>query len=378
MRQLLVWTPLAVLLLAGVTSAQTGTQPGRSPADPMSSMWNPQMMIERSVKQATERYHLTPQQEQLARKMTTDGVNAFLDKHEMELRSLVSQAIQARMSGQAPTPDQAKAWAEKAMPLFEEAKKLILDGNRQFRDSLSDEQKKTFDEDQKTMQQQFVTSGDTLGRWSTGGFDPVNDWNPRPVIPNRSHTYSEFDRFDRYARRFISNYKLDSSQASQVLAIAAESRKRAEEYHSSHKADIQTARSRVQELSRDPRNRQQYVEAVRQLTDLNKPVNDLFGEMRDRLDLVPNDSQRKAYNTEVQDHRTAWREQMRRRDPASTAISSASQIATSQGAASRTASSRVAQTQATRPTPAISRTTTTGPALRPVVSRPSKAAGAAK
>lgn len=365
MQQLVAVTSLTVVLAAaGAAVGQVATQQPQAAPDPMSSVWNPQMMIERSVKQATQRYHLTPAQEQVARKMTTDGVNAFLDKHEQDLRDLLRQAIQARLSGQTPTPDQAKAWAEKARPLFEEAKKAIVDGNRQFRDSLTDEQKKTFDADQKDMEQQLNFNAGTLDRWSRGEFDAGRDWNNgRDSQAPTSQPRPELDRFERYARRFIENYKLDAGQIAQVMGIVAQNRKRAEEYWYSHKTDMQVVRSRVQEFSRDPNDRQRYLEATRQLAELNKPVNDVYNEMRERLDLIPTESQRKVFDETSEARRQAWRDQMRR--GSETTVSSTSQTAASQS----TASSQ--QILADEGAAVTTRSATSRPtATRPLATRP--------
>jgi len=306
MRQLLVLTSVTFILAAGLVWGQPANQPPQRSGDPMSSMWNPEMMINRSVQQASRRYNLTPEQEEVARKLTTDGVNAFLDKHESELRSLIGEALRARMSGQPPTAEEVKKWTERAAPLFEEAKKAILEGNRQFREVLTDEQKKGFDADQKLIEQQFAATGEMFERWKKGDFDPVNDWIDRQrPRPDWRESRPELDRFERYARRFIDNYKLDSTQATQVMSIVADSRKRAEEYWYSRKTDIEAARARVRELASDLKNRQQYLAATKQLTELNKPVNDLYNEMRRRLDVIPTDAQRKAFEASAQARRVS-------------------------------------------------------------------------
>lgn len=358
MRQVLVLVIFASILAAGPAMGQPARSQAQAPAgeDPMSSIWNPQLMIDRSVKAATKRYNLTPDQEKLARQMTTERVGIFLDRHERDLRDLVREAIQARFASQPPSPEKVQAWARRVGPLFEEARKEILQGNQEFRNALTDEQKKAFDTDQQVLQRQFGQTEQMLTRWKDGGFDASRDWThsrqrpePRPIRP-------ELDRFQRYARRFIEDYKLDAGQTTQVMAIVTESRKRAEEYWYSRKADIEVTRQRVQELSRDPNARQQYQAASKQLSELNRPVDDLYEEMKARLDQIPGEAQRQARDQEMQTRRQRWRDQMRDSGRGPVAVSS--QTSATQAVASGPASRPVAQ----------------GPGSRPASTRPADAA----
>jgi hypothetical protein len=371
MRQL----PLYTILLVGITLGTALAQEANGPRGPDSqraqnfmSMWNPQVMIDNSVKQAVTRYNLTPEQEQLARKMTTDGVNAFLDKHEAEMRGLVRDAIQARISGNAPTPAQVQEWSQRAAPLFDEAKQEILKGNQQFRDSLNEEQKQTFDADQKILQQQLASSREKLDLWTKGKFNPETDWmnppRPRPTAtgPNRP----ELDRWDLYVRGLISRFKLDPAQISQANAILSDSKSRATEYYFSRKAEIEAASLRVKEVQADPNLKSQVAEARKQMEDLNKPIDTLYAEMQQRLNQIPTEAQRKANEAEVQARRERWRN--RNNGPSSnTAISATSQ--------SRPAGSQLAATDPLAATQASATAAASQPARiqRPAASRSAQA-----
>jgi len=340
MRQVLVYAIVTVVVVVSVAAwAQPALGPGTAPAtrasprqDPQQqaqgfmSMWNPQVMIDRSVKQATSRYKLTPEQEELARKMTTDGVNAFLDKHEAQIRSLLLEAVEARMAGEPPAPDKVRDWARRAAPLFEEGQKAILDGNQQFRDCLSEEQKKIFDADQKILQQQVAFARERLTNWTEGRFNPETDWfTPRPRPPAVTQpSQPNIDRWDLYVRGFINRYKLDDAQTAQAMAILADTKNRATEYYYSSKADIEAANQRLKELLADPALKEQSAEARKHLEDLNRPIDGLYAEMQQRLNQIPTDQQRKAYEAERQARRERFRDRIRRTDT-NTAISATSQ-----------------------------------------------------
>lgn len=358
----------AVLAAAAAAQAQPASQADVQRSQNFMSMWNPQVMIDQSVRQAVRRYSLNSDQEQIARKMTTDGVNAFLDKHEEEVRSLVRDAIAARMARTPPTPEQVQEWTRRAMPLFEEAQKEILNGNQKFRDVLSDEQKKTFDSDQRILRQQLVSTRERLDRWAEGKFNPDTDWltpRPRPTTRPARPTQEDLDRWDLYVRGFISRYKLDAPQTRQAMAILSDSRNRATEYWFSRKAEIEAAGQRVKELQGDPARQDQAAAARKQLDDLNRPIDQLYAEMQERLNAIPTDDQRKAYEAEAQARRDRWRDRIRRTG-GDTALSATSQ---SQPTASQLAeeTGRAAGSR-----PAVSGPVTTRPVrIRgPVATRP--------
>ena len=313
---------MAVIALGVVAVVACGAagQQASQPQDPQQrvqnfmSMWNPQAMIDQSVRQAAKRYSLTPEQEQTARKMTTDGVNAFLDKHETELRGLIRDAIQARFSGGTPTTQQVQDWAKQAAPLLEEIKKAVLDGNRQFRDVLTDDQKKVFDSDQQEIQQQFAYSNTVVNRWVEGKFNPETDlprgaWfndapRRRPATTRPSQAgQGELDRWDLYVRGFVNRYNLDAAQTSQAMGILVDSKRRATEYWFSRKADIDAANERIKDVLADASRSDQAPAARKQLDDLNKPVETLYVEMQERLNKIPTDAQRKAFEVETQTRR---------------------------------------------------------------------------
>lgn len=90
------------------------------------------------------------------------------------------------------------------------------------------------------------------------------------------------DAWGKYVEEFIGKYNLDSKQAGQSQGILSELRKRADEYRLVHKLDygaveqIKDAPLRSEEVGR-----------------LDKPIQEMFEELRARLDKIPTDPQRK-------------------------------------------------------------------------------------
>jgi hypothetical protein len=90
------------------------------------------------------------------------------------------------------------------------------------------------------------------------------------------------DAWGRYVEDFIVRFKLDSKQAQQSRLILGELRKRADEYRLAHKPDYE-ASERIKE---GPARNEE-------VARLDKPIQGMFLELKDRLDRIPTEVQRK-------------------------------------------------------------------------------------
>jgi len=368
MRRIALCLSAVLLCVAMPAWAQGGA--GKQAArkqDPF-ALWNIEEMIERAVRQTAIRYNLRPEQEEFTRKLMASRIRAFLDKYEDEIRSLFTEAIKYQMSGETPSPETVKAWAERVNPMFEEAKRQIIEANEEFRQILSDEQKKIHDIDLKVMKRNFEVTEKRLSRWSAGGYDPNVDRivpgsrgprngprapkgqnakgprkHPKIVGPRPGSVEHTIDYWDMYVRRFIERYQLDAAQREKAMAILDESKKRAREYSVSHKEDIEKLRAKLRELWGKPKMRQERLAVRKQLQELNKPVRDIFAEMRRRLEQIPTDAQRKSY----QQRRQEWRRKMLARRKARAAATQPVATATqrAKGSTTQPAATQPAATQ---------------------------------
>ncbi len=337
---MVVTAGLALLVTSGSASAQSRAA---NPTDPF-QMWNVDQMIDRATGQVTKRYQLTDEQTAYTRELMSKRVNAFLDSHEQEIREIFAEAIKYQISGNPPPPERVQEWTRRIDPMFDEAKGLILDGNHDFREILSDEQKLVHDIDLQVMEENFRDAEGRLTRWREGDYDPKVDFQPgvpappaqpqpqRPVQPRPRPTQPaptvkpapapeapaapaapapaptvrqpqivgptdsamrSMDIWEMYVRRFISNYGLDKTQATQAWGILSDVRKRASEYITSRKDEYEKLQTQLAAAGSDAKAA---AAAREKIAELNKPVQEgLFGEMKQRLDQIPTDAQRQAY-----------------------------------------------------------------------------------
>jgi len=297
-------------------------------------LWPTDKMIEMACDQIGRRYNLTPEQDEYTRALMSQRVKRFLGTYEGEIRSLLKEAWTLRLKGDTPTTETAKTWADRAAPIFEAAKKEILEGNQEWREVLNEQQQQIHDVDMRVMDANFRVTSQRLDRWRGGGFDEARDWArggfmgaiagppssttqpprlPRaPGLPRMQEDY-----WQQYVERFIQNYKLEESQTRPPRSTLSEGKQRAKEYRQGRKEQFEKADKKYREaLAATPRNLDSIRQARREVSELNRPIKELFRELRDRLDGIPTAAQKQAYDSTRQERiariRRQWEERRTR------------------------------------------------------------------
>lgn len=124
-------------------------------------------LIDSHARFLARRYNLSPEQDAFTQAFLRQKANVFLDKHREELYDLVDRLFEVRAGGEMSSQDLI-AWGKRALPLYEEAKTLIIDGNNEWRSILTDEQRRTHDQDLREMHESFATTEDQLQRIVSG------------------------------------------------------------------------------------------------------------------------------------------------------------------------------------------------------------------
>lgn len=160
---------LALLLLAGVFAGPAAAQ--RDERDNDSSRWaglmNVDLMVNTYTRFLARKYDLTEEQDEYTREFLRAKAQTFMDAHRDELMVAVEQMFNARTGGDM-SQGELIDWGKRVMPLYEEAKRVIVDGNAEWREILTDDQKRIHDEDLQLMAQSFNTTEEQLSRIVTG------------------------------------------------------------------------------------------------------------------------------------------------------------------------------------------------------------------
>lgn len=140
------------------------------------------------------KYNLSPEQDDFTRKVVFESAHRFLKTHEGELRGLIDRLFEVRTGG-TMTPEELVEWGRRAMPIYNDAKQIILQTNEQWREILTEEQRKIHDEDVKLMVESFETTENQIERIVTGQMTVEEFANPnfkrdrrRPATPPQAPT----------------------------------------------------------------------------------------------------------------------------------------------------------------------------------------------
>lgn len=349
---------LCVAAAAVAQNAKPESTPQTDPTNP--SLWNADRMMEDAVQTLVRRYNLNPEQEAFTREVLVSRTKKFLKQHEGELRSLLRDQLVWRIDSSRATPENYRMWAERARPVFEAAQREILDGNKDWREILNEDQKRIHDADLGQMQGQFTHIDGLITKWNAGKFDPA-DLSPTPPpqlatapqggvsrLSDRPPTVTNKpeDIWESYVKRYGDVYQLNPDQRNAAYAVLQSSRAEVRSYRDSRKDEFSSLEKRLVEATVSGQTSAKAIELRKSLADLERPVYDIFTAMRNRLEQVPTKAQRES----------AAKEQVASLDSMARTISPASvdvvQPPTTVAPGDKPTSSRPAQTAAPASRPA--------------------------
>jgi len=296
-------------------SPSTGAPTAKThPNDPM--IWDEEQMVEEAVTQITRHYNLGKTQEDYTRLLLKTKVRAFLEEHDMEVRELLQESIDLRRHPEKATPERLMDWALRAGPVYDAAKKAILDGNATWRDILDEKQIKVHDRDLRLMTANFSNVTDKLQSWQRGeGYVPgVTRPKPQIIAANATGQVSQGsggqvvrsvkveDQWGAYVNRFIRVYHLDEAQQNSAReSILKEQMAKADKYREQKKGAFKD----VEEKMALKGGKKDQKESMRKRLALNRrrraleqPIHALFIDMNDRLNGLPRIEQKANLDAE--------------------------------------------------------------------------------
>ncbi len=266
-------------------------------------------LVSRSV---ARRYDLRPDQADTARQMLEKNTMAFVNKHYDQLLVLVPQMQDMRMkvmAGQEPSPEQIRELAGRMAPIYKEATDLIVSENDKFHKILDDQQKAKHQQDMDRMKQDVIQTQEKLARWKKGEYKSGeflgNGHAKRPRKPGQaeaaepeilSQTSVKF--WEQYVKMFIEAFQLDAGQIPMAYTILNDMKARAKAYRQDHSREFAEVKETVNRLTRtsttQPDQDKELKKWKAKEQALEKPLLDMFDELKQRLMAIPTDEQRKA------------------------------------------------------------------------------------
>lgn len=169
------WVLLASLLLT--PPAAFSQQQAEPMTGPLSQMINVPQLVENYARFLARKYNLDETQEKATVDILQKRTQDFLTNHEEKIFELYNGMLSVRGGGDM-SQDELISWGKSAMPIYQDAKEIIIGGNAEWRQLLNDQQRAMHDEDVKLMHDSFLTTDEQLARIVTGEMSVEEFRNP--------------------------------------------------------------------------------------------------------------------------------------------------------------------------------------------------------
>lgn len=293
---------------ASAQSDAAGGDEAKNARRTVEGFWEPSSILKMAVNNLARRYNLNEQQRAITDKMMTERVNRFIEEHQEEVWPLLRDLALLQRQGATPDPAKAGKLGPVALKIVREAKREIFKSNEEWREILTDEQKKLHDWDLREMTDTFGKMERNFESWSAGNpqsgrIFPApkkgRSQPPQPPKPNERGTLHlspesnpELDvQFDVYVRNFIRDYGLRVDQVDAANSVLREVKQRAAQFRAANYKAIQEVKDKIAQAS-DVRERKVWDDKRKALM---RPIGVLFAELKDRLNQVPDQAQRDRY-----------------------------------------------------------------------------------
>jgi hypothetical protein len=272
------------------------------------------LLIARWVNEAADEYNLDEEQIARARGNALKRWPTFLKKNRAELQPVINEFIEMRLEMEPPSKERVQAWATKAdaaLNLF----KTEFDGAiDDFRGVLNPLQKAKFEAEVLEFGVGMMAAQAKLKQWQGGEFEERAFWDPPSSERRRrraereakrraekgeeevkpepvDQVASELEAWDRYVEQFINIYKLDDAQQATARSCLKELKERAVAYRDRNRDVIARLENRIENHSG---SKEELAEIKKQLVETYGPIDEMFQELKRRLDGIPTEQQRAA------------------------------------------------------------------------------------
>ena len=301
------------MVLVSVTTSALASN-AQDAKNEISTLWNIDQMMRQAAANIARRYNLNEHQTELTRKLLVDEVTQFLDEHE-DIWPLIRDLTRQQMAGRAPDGDVAKRIGQAALPLLAEVQNAIMNANTRWRGILNEDQKKMHDWDLRDMNKTFSKMQERFQKMAEGQadnqgpFPAPNQDEPQPRQPRKpkadfkpamggeAHVEkADTDAWLKYVQDFVARHDLDNAQSESAFSVLRECQKRADDYLASKERDFARVRKQLTDVVKSdssPEVKKHKLRVWKQIEKrMEKPVHDIFQELKDRLDRIPTDSQK--------------------------------------------------------------------------------------
>jgi len=320
-------TKLMVILISLAT--QTGSPPpANQPSLEQSTqqtaghpggIWpNPkllELLLARAADQMTERHKMSPETRREVREAFVDRWSTFLNTNRSELQPLLNEFLELRLELTPPDKKRVQQWAHRMTPIFEKIKQQVRESRKDLRASLKPDQQARFAAETMAMEVGLEFAEMKLAQYESGQFEDVDFWKPhgmdrkarrklretrrkkrreavakiRSLQPPIDQIENELSAWAQFTADFIRIYDLDASQRNAALSCLNELTERAKSHRRRHLDEIQRLEQRI---ASEKKSKKELAAIKEQLITLYGPIDEMFEELKSRLENIPTSEQR--------------------------------------------------------------------------------------
>ncbi len=278
------------------------------------------LMVRRWASRMGDRYDMDDTQREKLQGAVVERWVPFLAKYRDRIEPLVDEFVEMRLELSPPSREKAQAWAHRALPMLDTLKTELAGGADDMREFLTPMQRLKFEAQRLQLGLGMKLAEQRLKTFESGDFDnsELDDlWKPSAASrrARRKERAAERARmraeakaaseptdqieiellaWEKYIKDFIERYDLDDGQVTAVRSCFDELKLRARVHRDRRRVDIDDLERRIK--AHDG-NEEETKELETRLTELYGPIDDMFGELKRRIELIPTMAQRTAVRT---------------------------------------------------------------------------------
>lgn len=309
--------------------AASANEPAGPPAGSDDGLWPSRklmrLMLTRWADDTSAHFELNVEQRDELRERVVDRWGDFLESNRKDIQPLVNDFLEMRMDSEPPNEKRVRDWAQRAEPLFGKFREQVSAGQDDIREVLPFLKQAKFEVEALGFNAGLQFAETKLKQWKEGEFDTEDFWEPprgerrkrrvdrmeerqreatdkaaaaREAASTAAHgdtpadqIAQEVDSWEAYVAEFIKLYALDDGQKTTALSVLGELKERALAHRDRRKDDIARLEQRIKAGKGGD---EEAAEIKKQLTELYGPVDEMFRELRDRLEQLPTAGQRES------------------------------------------------------------------------------------
>jgi hypothetical protein len=321
-------------LSQGARGPHRGDDRGAYDEPPPAGFWPTDRMmylfIDRLTEDLGKTYNFDDGQLQQTRDLWKDEFPIWLNEHRAEIQQLTNEYIEALLEDKPPDPEYVAYWAQRVLPLVDEFADRCEAVGEEMRPFLNEQQQVTLDGQLAGFRVGMKYLNQRLGTWSEGGFDADVDWHRSPGFKEREkerndkiHQEAQVaeaeargqvmpqpgetgggkvqesarpvasskpagDDWAKYVEDFIRRYQLNAEQQERAYKYLRMLQERRDGFLRRNAGDFE----RAQRAASTAQSEGQRSRAEAQLQRLNRPLGNMFNQLKEKLETIPTRHQR--------------------------------------------------------------------------------------